>query len=436
MAGEHDFEGRAIIDLETGQIDEDLTGYVGELTRQLGIAERGRTVAESRYRQLRRETDSQLKKSPHYHAAMRVLDCWRELCHPGARELEGPRLRIVIDRMKAKPPYTEDQLRHCVEGFAAFPYVISGHGRARHGTPAQKKVDVNLILGDAKHVDMGLAMYEESAQRRTEVPVAPAVTPILQLSEMGQAAVRYAEFGWSIFPVKPRSKLPATKHGLNDATRDTDRIATFWRQYPDYNIGVRCGIPSNLVVLDVDGDEGTASLRVLERQYGPLPRTASFVTPSGGQHYYFRHPPTGELRNSTGYPGPGLDTRANGGYVLITPSIAASGRMYEVDERAAVADMPDWLTAALANRPQAAFRTDYVELVREGCRKGERNDSLLKLAGHLWSHDHEADEVVELVQAVNVARCSPPLPREEVAKIVASVARMRAREALRAVMAG
>jgi hypothetical protein len=98
--------------------------------------------------------------------------------------------------------------------------------------------------------------------------------------------------------------------------------------------------------------------------------------------------------------------------------------------------MPQWLITVLAKRPQSeTFRTDYVEMVRQGARKGERNESLLRLAGHLWSHDHEPDEVVELVQAVNSARCSPPLPLRDVIKIVQSVGRMRARQALHAATA-
>jgi hypothetical protein len=437
MAGEHDFEGRAIIDLETGQIDEDLTGYVGELTRQLGIAERGRTVAESRYRKLLRESDAQLSKNPYAGAAMRVLEHWRELCHPGARELQGPRLRIVIERLdpkRAKPPYSEEQLIHAIDGFAAFPYVIRGQGRSASGTPAQKKVDVALILGDAKHVDMGLDLREES-QRRATPPT--AVISHIELGPMGRAAIRYAQHGWAVFPCRPRDKRPANQHGLLEANHDTERIANFWMAHPDFNIGVRCGLPSNLVVLDVDDRSGgLESLRELKDRYGPLPRTASFVTPGGGTHYYFRHPAKGELRNTTGFPGPGLDIRGNGGYVLAPPSVGANGRAYEVDERAPVAEMPDWLVQILVNRPHVTpFRADYAEMVRQGAKHGERNDALLKLTGHLWSHDHQPDEVLEMVQAVNVARCSPPLDQREVKKIVESVGQMRARQALRAVMA-
>jgi hypothetical protein len=189
-----------------------------------------------------------------------------------------------------------------------------------------------------------------------------------------------------------------------------------------------------LVVLDVDGEEGVASLRALEKKFSALPKTASVVTPRGGQHFYFRHPGV-EIRNAVGYPGPGLDIRGDGGYVLAPPSVGPNEKPYEVDEVANLADMPEWLSKLLLTRQSdvSAIRKDYAEIVKNGVREGERNSQLLSLAGHLWSHEHEPDEVLELVDAVNQARCSPPLPAREVESIVASVGKMRAREALRSI---
>jgi len=86
---------------------------------------------------------------------------------------------------------------------------------------------------------------------------------------------------------------------------------------------VTTGAASGFFALDIDGPEGQASLAALEQRHEPLKveEMAIAITPSGGYHFYFQMPGF-NLRNSAGKLGPGLDIRANGGYVLIPPSRA------------------------------------------------------------------------------------------------------------------
>ena len=58
---------------------------------------------------------------------------------------------------------------------------------------------------------------------------------------MLRSALAYAEhFGFAVFPCKPRGKEPLTRHGCNDATKQRERIRTWWKRWPDANVGV-CG---------------------------------------------------------------------------------------------------------------------------------------------------------------------------------------------------
>jgi hypothetical protein len=56
------------------------------------------------------------------------------------------------------------------------------------------------------------------------------------------AAVFYARVGIPVFPLMPGKKVPATKHGKDDATTDLRVIRSWWRRNPNHNIGLVCGV--------------------------------------------------------------------------------------------------------------------------------------------------------------------------------------------------
>src|SRR3990172_2317885 len=63
-------------------------------------------------------------------------------------------------------------------------------------------------------------------------------------------ALRYAALGWPVFPIRPKRKTPATKHGHLDATTDEIRIRDWWTRMPEAGIGIPTGCA--FVVIDVD----------------------------------------------------------------------------------------------------------------------------------------------------------------------------------------
>ena len=121
----------------------------------------------------------------------------------------------------------------------------------------------------------------------------------------------------------------------------------WFRACPDAGIGIVTGTISGLVVLDVDVRHGgDVALQQLERDHGRLPRTVECQTGGGGRHLYVAHP-AALVRNQVGL-APGIDIRADGGYVVAQPSLHASGLRYVwVDggtpDDIAVAPLPDWL---------------------------------------------------------------------------------------------
>ena len=169
---------------------------------------------------------------------------------------------------------------------------------------------------------------------------------------MRAAALKLANRGLHVFPCAPRGKIPVTAHGCLDATADAEQIRTWWSKHPDANIGIATGSKSGIWVLDIDGENGEAALRALEKRMQPLPTTVESITGGGGRHLFFKLPDFKDapvIRNSAKQLGAGLDVRGEGGYVVAPPSVHPSGRPYcwSVDTAPGFADPPVWLIALI-----------------------------------------------------------------------------------------
>jgi len=142
-------------------------------------------------------------------------------------------------------------------------------------------------------------------------------------SKLLAAALGYAQKGKAVFPCKPGKKTPLTEHGFKDATTDEAQIRKWWTENPQAWIGMPTGEANNLFVIDVDvknGAPGLESLAALEEEHGKLPDTLTQTTASGGIHYLFEYPKHVKLGISAGKLGMGIDTRGEGGYIIVSPS--------------------------------------------------------------------------------------------------------------------
>ena len=128
-------------------------------------------------------------------------------------------------------------------------------------------------------------------------------------------ALELAAAGWKVLPL--RGKIPATQHGVKDATTDPDALRAWWGHRTDLNIGAR--VPDTLVVIDVDPQNG-GSVTELEQVAGvALPETLTVISGrgTGGAHYYFRRPP-GPV-SARRLPA-GIDVKTSSGYCVMPPS--------------------------------------------------------------------------------------------------------------------
>lgn len=164
-------------------------------------------------------------------------------------------------------------------------------------------------------------------------------------------ALAYASAGWSVFPLLPNSKRPATEHGLKDASTDPDTIRAWWARWPGANIGI--ALPPDVLAVDVDVKDidGHATLAELAAPYGGLPTTLTAETTTGGWHLYFRKPTTVRVKNRAGIR-PGIDVRAQGGYLVAPPS-SIGGKFYRWLNDDAPAECPPWLLELLTEEKKA-----------------------------------------------------------------------------------
>lgn len=246
--------------------------------------------------------------------------------------------------------------------------------------------------------------------------------------ELLTAALRYAELGYRVFPCVPGGKAPLTEHGFHDATTDADQIERWWTQYPSANIGIPT---EGLVVIDIDGD-GNPWPGDPERSADLAQTGAMGLTPHGGRHYLFRRPAGKSWRCTEGRLAPKVDTRTDGGYILVPPSVV-EGRAYrwapglelgEPPER--LPEPPPWLVQAL---DFLAHGTPTLAHVAAGggqanpIPEGQRNATLARLGGNMRRVGMTLAEIAAALLQTNKDRCFPPLSPREVERIAASVAR-------------
>lgn len=167
----------------------------------------------------------------------------------------------------------------------------------------------------------------------TPSPVEPSIVSVLAAAArlpLAEAAAAYTTVGLAVFPCAPGAKRPLTRHGYLDATIDAAQVNTWWRRWPDANIGLPTGRTDGQIlggiggfdVLDIDVHPGGTGFPALART-----RRARLVdgwaylvrTPSGGLHLYY---PASMERGQASWSlaGAHVDFRGLGGYVIAPPS--------------------------------------------------------------------------------------------------------------------
>jgi hypothetical protein len=147
-----------------------------------------------------------------------------------------------------------------------------------------------------------------------------------------------------IFPCRA-DKRPCTPHGHLDAASDAPSITKLWSRYPGPLTGVATGAVGGIAAIDVD-ERGEGWFHAHRDQ---LPATRTHKTPRGLWHLIYHH--AIGLRCSNSKIAPGIDVKADGGYIIWWP--ASLGR---VVCGGPVADFPVWLLSILGSQGDGCAR--------------------------------------------------------------------------------
>jgi hypothetical protein len=273
------------------------------------------------------------------------------------------------------------------------------------------------------------------------VPLAPVKTKLewaLEASE--HVPVHpcrwYVDPGPDANPDEHKKAIKAAKEPLTKwkdlATQDSEQIRKWWGQWPDANIG---GVTNQLLVLDVDKQNGGCETFEFLRLVEDFPETMTNNTQGGGQHLFYVMRAGEPLKNGTHKLGPGVDVKTDGGYVLM-PGSTIGGRSYTRANDAPIVFAPAWVVEQCKNaRPKSSAAGKRIveeddiaiELATKWmldrapiAEEGNRDNTAYSVAAGLYDYGVTYPTALELMLEWNDLKCSPPLDLEDIERVTGS----------------
>lgn len=247
---------------------------------------------------------------------------------------------------------------------------------------------------------------------------------------MKEWALYYADLGFAVFPLLPKTKKPAVTSGFKAATTNKELIEKWWNKNQNFNIGCATGSRSDgLVVLDFDEDEekgkhGYDVLKDWQKKHGNLPETCQSITGRGGYHFLYKDKTATHSSKNGLYEG--VDIKAEGGYIVLPPSVHPNGNIYEWEQEPEEFGITQ-VDAAVKHflkgdnqQPEGEYKPPFE--MPEIIPDGERVSTLVSLIASLCSNNNRRNMSIEAIKAAvraeNETRCVPALPEDELEKSV------------------
>lgn len=241
----------------------------------------------------------------------------------------------------------------------------------------------------------------------------------------------YTSNGFKIFPVVYKDKRPATKNGFKDASNDILKVNELFA-FNRCNVGVVTGVENNIAVIDVDPKNGgIESFEKLKREFNLPTDTLTVETGSGGLHLYYKiYGPTKSRINIL----PGIDIKADGGYIVAPPSVHPCGKEYKFisEGNPEFSDLRTFPIEVIKAVDEFKKRTKIKKdkSIKENekdfnnydfIQEGGRHNHLVAKLGFLRGKNISRETIFKKLHEENLNMCKLPLPKEEVNQIFESI---------------
>jgi hypothetical protein len=242
------------------------------------------------------------------------------------------------------------------------------------------------------------------------------------VSDQLPAALQYLALGWQPVAAPLKGKQPTRSWKRYQTERVVEREVREMFVRPQ-NVFLITGSVSGLVVLDCDNE---AAYEYWKEVIGDELDQTTAVRTGNGYHFYFRLPQGVVVRNASfADDDVKWDIRGEGGGVVAPPSVHESGRVYcWIEDRgpSALRDLPRALVEhrKQAESGQTSVRSMLTWLLQNVPVEGGRNNWLSQVAGHYAKHIPHKDAFEHLVRDA-AAKLAPPLPEEEIHKLIESI---------------
>lgn len=241
------------------------------------------------------------------------------------------------------------------------------------------------------------------------------------MNELLQEVSKYLTNGWSILPVRPSEKRPLMQNWLQYTHQRADQktVDSWFSSLKGIGVGMVTGKISNIVVLDVEHD-CPIPIRELLKKY---PTSLISRSGSGGFHLFYQYPVNVTKVSNRVKIFEGADLRADGGFIVLPPTMHPNGNRYEWVKEGVPGAFP---LALLDMKSQPVVQNEgWIVEALHGVSEGGRNDTCARLAGYFFKKGVNADIVEAMLLDWN-ERNDPPLPVREIRTTIKSIERSHA----------
>lgn len=218
----------------------------------------------------------------------------------------------------------------------------------------------------------------------------------------------YLKSGWNVIPF--RGKQPAVKsvNAWLDKHQTTYQVIDYFYTHTEMNVGMRV---QGLTIIDLDSQ----AMPDYFFRAGTFTNTLTAKT-GNGYHFYFRHDPV--VRTSAKTLDQYTDTRCDGSFIVLPPSVHESGSVYSWHNVEQIRALPIEIRRLWRENDFQDEQSGTKFVMPSEIPYGTRNDTLFKHGRSLRKRGMSKAQLGLELHRVNDSRCNPTMSFSEMDRLI------------------